>query len=219
MRIAITGPLGHIGSRFIHSLAPGQFDDVLLVDDMSAQRYCSLFELPRGVKFELVEADVTNPKCDLAALFKGRDCVIHLAAITNAAASFDAQQDVERVNFVGTERVAEACLAVGARCVPVDDERLWHAGRGRRRDVHDRRAQTAEPVRGEQARAEALLQEVAAERGLRTIICRFGTIFGRLQGHAVPHRGQQVHLAGVSWPAAHRVEHGAAPEAAVPRGR
>jgi UDP-glucose 4-epimerase len=57
-KILITGALGHIGSRFIHALRPGAYDEVVLLDDLSTQRYCSLFNLPRGIPFRFIEDDV-----------------------------------------------------------------------------------------------------------------------------------------------------------------
>src|SRR5436190_8354925 len=111
MKLLITGPLGHIGSRLIHDLRPGEFDEVVLVDNLSTQRYCSLFNLPEEVPFRFVEADVCTT--DLEKLFTDMDVVIHLAAITDAASSFDNPEQVERVNYGGSERVARACLATG----------------------------------------------------------------------------------------------------------
>src|SRR5688500_872297 len=115
MKIAVTGALGHIGSRFIHSIAPGQYDEVLLIDNLATQRYPSLFNLPSGVRYRFVEADIMT--ADLGQLLAGVDAVIHLAAITNAAGSFEIQDQVERVNFDGTERVARACVQTGTRLV------------------------------------------------------------------------------------------------------
>ena len=62
-RIVVTGALGHIGSRFIHGLRPGEFDEVVLLDNLSTQRYASLFDLPAGVPFRFYEEDVCQ--CDL----------------------------------------------------------------------------------------------------------------------------------------------------------
>src|SRR4051812_27834175 len=108
-KIVVTGALGHIGSRLIRRL-PEHFPEteILLLDDLSTQRYCSLFDLPTSGKFEFVEADIL--KSDLAALFSEADAVVHLAAITNAAGSFEIAEQVEMVNFNGTERVAQACV-------------------------------------------------------------------------------------------------------------
>ena len=51
MRLIITGALGHIGSALIHGILPGRFEEVVLLDNLSTQRYSSLFDLPRDVPF------------------------------------------------------------------------------------------------------------------------------------------------------------------------
>ena len=47
MRIVVTGALGHIGSRLIRDL-PGHLRDaeIVMLDDLSTQRFPSLFNLP-----------------------------------------------------------------------------------------------------------------------------------------------------------------------------
>ena len=42
MKILITGAVGHLGSKFIHSIVPGEFDEIRMMDNMSCQRYVSL---------------------------------------------------------------------------------------------------------------------------------------------------------------------------------
>ena len=49
--ILITGALGHIGSKLIDNLKPGQFKEVRLIDNLSTQRFPSLFNLPKGIEF------------------------------------------------------------------------------------------------------------------------------------------------------------------------
>ena len=90
MKILITGALGHIGSGLIHSICPGQFDEVRLIDNLSTQRYASLFNLPKNINFNFIEGDILT--LDLDKLFKGIDVVIHLAAITDATTSFDKKE-------------------------------------------------------------------------------------------------------------------------------
>jgi len=53
----------------------------------------------------------------LGRYFEGIDCAIHLAAITDAPASFERKEEVERVNCEGTKMVAEACRSSGCKLV------------------------------------------------------------------------------------------------------
>ncbi len=115
MKLLVTGALGHIGSRFIRSLKPGDWESIVLLDDLSTQRYGSLFNLPEGVPFRFVEGDVCT--ADLERYFEGVDFVIHLAAITDAPSTFERPEEVERVNCEGTRRVAEACGSSGSKLV------------------------------------------------------------------------------------------------------
>ena len=49
MNLLITGGCGHIGSHLIRSL-PRQYN-LTVVDNFLTQRYCSLFNLKRQIKF------------------------------------------------------------------------------------------------------------------------------------------------------------------------
>ncbi|MBE0596223.1 MAG: SDR family oxidoreductase [Desulfuromonadales bacterium] len=178
MKIVVTGALGHIGSRLVHRL-PDSFPtaQVLLVDDLSTQRYCSLFNLPAHGRYRFVEADVLS--ADLEELFRGASAVVHLAAITNAEGSFQNAQQVEEVNFTGTRRVAAACLRSGAPLLFLSTTSVY----GTQAEVVDESCSAAElqpqsPYAESKLRAEQLLQELGREEGLRFVICRFGTIFG-----------------------------------------
>lgn len=177
MKVVITGALGHIGSSLIRAIKPGDFDSVVLIDDMLTQRYCSLFNLPDGVPFDFVEGDVL--KEDLARVFDGADAVVHLAAITNAAASFDNQEQVERVNFDGTERVARACAKVGAGLVFLSTTSVYGVSEGVvDESCSEEGLQPQSPYATSKRNAEKLLIRLGQEEKLRYVTCRFGTIYG-----------------------------------------
>jgi nucleoside-diphosphate-sugar epimerase len=177
MKLLITGALGHIGSRFIHDLRPGEFSEIVLVDNFATLRYCSLFNLPAGVPFRFVEADVCT--ADLDRLFAGMDVVIHLAAITDATKSFENEAQVEQVNFVGTERVAQACAKAGCRLIFLSSTSVYGVQEGVvDEDCPIDQLKPQSPYADNKLRAERLLAELGAGPGLRFIICRFGTIYG-----------------------------------------
>ncbi len=174
-KIVVTGALGHIGSRLIREL-PDKYPDaqILLLDDLSTQRYCSLFDLPDAGKFEFIEADIL--KADLAPLLAGARAVIHLAAITNAAGSFEIAEQVEMVNFNGTERLAHACVEVNAPLMFLSTTSVY----GTQSDVVDEACpvsdlQPQSPYAESKLKSEQLLGKDA---GLRHVILRLGTIFG-----------------------------------------
>jgi nucleoside-diphosphate-sugar epimerase len=177
MKLLITGALGHIGSRLMHSLRPGDFDEVVLLDNLATQRYGSLFNLPDQVRFRFVEADICA--VPLEKIFAGVDVVIHLAALTNAAGSFEMQGEVERVNFQGTERVARACVAAGCRLVFLSTTSVY----GVQTEVVDEfcpleSLKPQSPYADSKIRSEGLLAELGCSHGLRFVICRFGTVYG-----------------------------------------
>lgn len=178
MKISVTGALGHIGSLLIREL-PAVFPgaEIVMLDNLSTQRYCSLFELPAEGRYRFVEADLMT--ADLNAVFAGSDVVIHLAAITDAAGSFAIRDQVERVNLHGTRRVAESCSRTGSPLIFPSTTSVY----GSQRDVvdeecapHELRPQS--PYAESKLKAERFLQEMGASAGLRFVTCRFGTIFG-----------------------------------------
>jgi UDP-glucose 4-epimerase len=181
VKLVVTGALGHIGSRLIHSLRPGELDEVLLVDDLSTKRYVSLFELPKDVRFRLIEADICT--ADLAKHFAGFDIVVHLAAITDAAQSFAEPDLFERVNFTGTKRVAEACISAGCRLFFPSTTSVYGTQAAVVDELCSREAlKPQSPYAEGKLRAEALLVQLARTKHLRAVICRFGTIFGVSKG-------------------------------------
>ncbi len=105
MNILITGGCGHIGSYLIRKL-PLKYK-ITVVDNLLTQRYCSLFDLGRGIKF--IEKDIDGLTKDDVV---GIDVVIHLAAITNAEGSFKNKEETENVNIVKTEKFIELCRKV-----------------------------------------------------------------------------------------------------------
>ncbi|MBI2822488.1 MAG: NAD(P)-dependent oxidoreductase [Acidobacteria bacterium] len=177
MKIAVTGALGHIGSRFIHNLQPGDYEEVLLLDNLHTQRFCSLFNLPHGVPFHFVQDDVCA--ANLESHFRDKETVIHLAAVTDAEQSFDRKDEVERVNFEGTRRVAEACAACGCKLIFLSTTSVY----GMQEEVVDESCPLSalkpqSPYAASKLRAEQMLQAMGENNRLRFITCRFGTVFG-----------------------------------------
>ena len=175
MKLVITGPLGHIGSRLIHSLTPDDASEVVLIDDLSTQRYCSLFNLPNGVNWKFIEADVTE--ASLEEIFAGANAVIHLAAITNAAESFEIEEEVERVNFFGTQRVASAAAKVKTRLIFLSTTSVYGVSEGIVDEASDE-LHPQSPYARSKLQAEQFISRLGETADLKFFIGRFGTIYG-----------------------------------------
>ena len=178
MKIIVTGALGHLGSRLIREIPttfPGA--EVVLIDDLSAQRYCSLFDLADQGNYTFVEADILE--ADLDAHFQGADVVIHLAAITNAAGSFEIAQQVEEVNYKGTEKVARACARAGAALIFPSTTSVYGTQEERvDEDCAAESLQPQSPYAESKLKAETFLRNWEIDPGFRFVILRLGTIFG-----------------------------------------
>lgn len=178
MKIAVTGALGHIGSKLIRDL-PVAFPDaeIVMIDNMLTQRYCSLFNLSGKGRYQFIERDVLET--DLYKLINGANVVIHLAAITNAAGSFENKEQVEHVNYNATVRVAEACNQAQCSMIHLSSTSVY----GTQEEVVDEDCSSEElqpqsPYAETKLREEKFLQSLGPSGGLRFIICRFGTICG-----------------------------------------
>lgn len=98
MNIVITGGLGHIGSKLIRTL-PLDYN-ITVIDNLLTQRYYSLFNIDRKIKF--IECDFTEYE------YPKDSIVIHLAAITNAS-SKDNKDMIESINIDKTKKLIDKC--------------------------------------------------------------------------------------------------------------
>ena len=152
-----------------------------MVDNLMTQRYCSLFNLPKEGNYRFIEADITQ--LDLPLVLEGVDVVVHLAAITDAAGSFDRAEQVEQNNFNATKRLAGACAEMSVRLIMLSSTSVY----GTQKDLVDENCTEEElkpqsPYAITKLKEERLVQQLVKEKGLRAGICRFGTIFGASPG-------------------------------------
>ena len=182
MKIVVTGAIGHIGSYVIRDLGI-QFPSakIVMIDNMMTQRYPSLFNLPTVGNYHFIEGDVNS--IDLKTVFSGADVVIHLAAITDAAGSFDRAEELENNNYQSTVKVANACIETGASLIALSSTSVY----GTQNDVVDEdcseeELQPQSPYATTKLKEEELIVTLCKEKGLKAIHCRFGTIFGASAG-------------------------------------
>ncbi|HOF05799.1 MAG TPA: SDR family oxidoreductase [Syntrophales bacterium] len=182
MKLFVTGALGHIGSRLIREATVSlPSPEIVMIDNLSTQRYPSLFDLPPGASYRFLEGDVLT--ADLPALMAGADAVIHLAAVTDAAGSFQMREKVEYVNFNTTRRVAESCVLLGLPMIHLSSTSVYGAATAVvDEDCPDDDLKPQSPYAETKLREERFLIDMAQRQGLRHITFRFGTIVGTAPG-------------------------------------
>ena len=192
--VVVTGALGHIGSRLVREFSPKVVGRVVIVDNLLTQRYPSLFNLPSSIAYEFHDADIRT--ADLAKYVNGADTVIHLAAITDAPSSKDRPEETFEVNLKGTERVADACLVASVPMLFPSTTSVY-GSQANFVDETCTELKPQSPYADSKLQAEDLLRTLGP-KGLRFVICRFGTIFG----HSV---GMRFHTAvnKFTWQAVH----------------
>jgi len=182
MKIVITGALGHIGSQLLRDLAH-EFPqaEIVLIDNLMTQRFASLFNLPVIGRYRFIEGDVTT--MDLSPHLKGAYVVVHLAAITDAAGSFDKAAELEANNFQGTERMVHACAAAGVRLISLSSTSVYGTqSKVVSEDCSEEELKPQSPYALTKLKEERLVAEMSKTKSLKAVTCRFGTIFGTSPG-------------------------------------
>lgn len=178
MRIVVTGGMGHIGSRLIRKLAeemPGA--EIIIFDNLKVQRYCSLFDLPKEAKYRFVQGDILLD--DLETAFAGADIVVNLAANTEPEQSVEKEAEVEEVNYVGTIRVADCCAKLGIPLFFPSSTSVYGSPDELILETTPVTVDAAQsPYAKTKVKSEEYLKSLGEEKGLRYVVCRFGTIFG-----------------------------------------
>lgn len=179
MKILITGALGHIGSALIRNL-PELFPslNLTLIDDLSTQRFCSLFDLPGRAKFRFVEGKIQT--LDFLPLLDDVDVAIHLAATTDAAGTADKPELIYKNNFESTRVIAQACMDQGVPLIFPSSTSVY-GSQGALVDETCTELLPQSPYAECKIKEEHYLKELF-KKGLMGSICRLGTIYGTSAG-------------------------------------
>lgn len=182
MKIVVTGAIGHIGSLLIRDLAlqfPGS--EIVMIDNMLTQRFPSLFNLPALGKYTFIEGDVTQ--IDLLPILDNARVLVHLAAITDAAGTFDKAELLELNNYQSTVCVANACAKTGTRLIQLSSTSVYGTQNLLvSEDCSLEELNPQSPYAVTKLREEHFVSKLCMELGLKAVSCRFGTIFGASPG-------------------------------------
>lgn len=178
MKILVTGGLGHIGSYLIRKL-PEVFrsSEIIIIDNLMTSRFCSLFNLPEIGNYSFYQMDVI--KDNIEEHFMNADYVIHLAAITDAANSFNNADELENNNFKATQLISNLCSKYKVKLITLSSTSVY----GTNNKLVDENATSENlnpqsPYAKTKLKEESFVLDLCKNRKLDATIFRFGTIFG-----------------------------------------
>jgi len=181
--VLVTGGSGYVGSLLIRRLPfeKGFEGEVIRVfDNMSSDKYFSLFDLPEEAEYEFVLGDLTKAE-DLRRALVDVDLVFDLAGITSVPLSFKMSEETKRVNVEGARNLLETALSSGVEKVVYSSSAAVYGDvNGLVDESHP--CKPASPYAESKLLAEQLYLEAHRERGLGVAILRFGTVYGYAPG-------------------------------------
>lgn len=182
MKIVVTGALGHIGSKLIRELAHYFRDsELILVDDLSTNRYCSLFNLSDECRYRFIESRAQDLSWD--ELLERVDVVVHLAALTDAAGTAHQPEKIHQNNFESTVAVGLACKKNNVPLIFPSSTSVYGVQDGVvDEDCTESDLKPQSPYAESKLKEEKYLKELYRNSGLKMCILRLGTIFGISSG-------------------------------------
>jgi len=170
----VTGGLGHIGSALIR--VPALIEactEIVIIDNLSTQRYGSLFNLPSGAKYTLCQGDVAQEFT--VSLAKTADAVIHLAGVTEPLASVSDPNWLFDNNLRITKHVVDTCAATSTPLVFVSTTSVYTSTDAIVDETCTDLAPTSPYAR---CKLEEETYALKVLGGAEAAIFRLGTIFG-----------------------------------------
>lgn len=179
--IMITGALGHIGSKLIRYLPKYLNANLILVDNFDSQRFCSLYNLPAKKNFQFYNQDIN--KFDFKKIKKKIDIIIHLAALTDATKSLKNKKKYLQNNLGITKKILQLCKLKKSKLIYISSTSIY----GSQNKIVDESCNKDElkpqsPYAISKFKEEKLIKLFNKNYGVRSVILRFGTIFGVSEG-------------------------------------
>lgn len=178
MKFLILGGCGYIGSLLIREYLPKEFPNCLIriYDNMFKDRYVTLFNLPDGATYELVQGDVRDTEM-LEKAFEDIDIAIYQADITNAPLSFERKELTEAVNHKGAMNAfRQAIKSKIKKFIYTSSASVYGPTNGVVTETFE--CKPVSPYGIFKLKAETEGMKFAKESGLNAVALRLGTVVG-----------------------------------------
>lgn len=179
MVVLVTGGTGYLGSQLIRDLpkmAAFKGDTIRVLDNEFRERYVSLWELPKGARYEFLEGDIRHEDSVKRAL-ADVEVVFSLSDITNAPVSFERKELTWDTNHKGVLNLFDHAVRAGVRkFVYTSTCSVYGPTSGV--VTEDAECKPASPYGESKLAAEREMRARAADLGLDWTALRLGTVYG-----------------------------------------
>ena len=130
MKILITGGLGHIGSYILQNINKIKIiKKIYIIDDLSTQRYSSLFGLKKSnKKIYFLQKDLS--KKNALKKFTKVDVVLNLASITDAAESLKIKRRIYKINLGIFDNILKYCKKNSSKLIHISSTSVYGEQKG-----------------------------------------------------------------------------------------
>src|SRR5437762_10401322 len=179
MVVLVTSGTGYLGSHLIRDLpkmTAFNGETIRILDNQFRERYVSLWDLPKNVRYEFLEGDVRNGEA-VAQAIRDADVVFSLSDITNAPVSFERKELTWETNHKGVLNLFDRAIRAGVRkFVYTSTCSVYGPTPGI--VTEDAECKPASPYGESKLAAEREMNRRSAETGFAWTALRLGTIFG-----------------------------------------
>ena len=177
MKILITGGLGHIGSYLLENIDKIKFiKKIYIIDNLSTNRYCSLFNLPKtNKKIYFYQNDLSLKNA--LKNFKKVDVVLNLASLTDAEGSLKIKNKIYRNNLGIFDNILRYCKKNSSKLIHISSTSVY----GEQRGLVDENCEKLKP-KSPYAEIKVKEENILKKNKIRFVSYRFGTISGVSKG-------------------------------------
>ena len=177
MKILITGGLGHIGSYLLENIDKIKFiKKIYIIDNLSTNRYCSLFNLPKtNKKIYFYQNDLSLKNA--LKNFKKVDVVLNLASFTDAEGSLKIKNKIYRNNLGIFDNILRYCKKNSSKLIHISSTSVY----GEQRGLVDENCKKLKP-KSPYAEIKVKEENILKKNKIRFVSYRFGTISGVSKG-------------------------------------
>jgi UDP-glucose 4-epimerase len=178
MKLLITGACGHIGSHVVKQMHKiKKIKEVIMIDNFSAHRYQTLFNLKKNIKYSFHNIDLSKKQLNK---FTKANFVIHCASHTNAQGSFSNKKEMFRNNLACMKNVINYCKKNKAKLVHISSASVYGSKKKIVFEDDNSLLKPQSPYAEIKLIEEKLLQK--ERKKIKFMSFRFGTIAGVSNG-------------------------------------